>query len=94
VFQLYFSAKWGESDMPARGVPVIRPLTIAEAAGEGSRRALLVALRARIALALENPTVPGRDLASLSLRLLEIVKEIEAIDAEGGGDDVGSCRNP
>jgi hypothetical protein len=66
-------------------------LTISEAADSGSRRDLLVALRARIALALENPTVPGRELPSLSLRLLEIVKEIEAVDAEGGGDDVSDA---
>jgi hypothetical protein len=69
--------------------PPGRPLTISEAAGQGNRRDLLVALRDRIAQALENQTVPGRDLASLSLRLLEIAKEIEAIDAEGGGDNVG-----
>jgi hypothetical protein len=73
------------------GEPTRRPLTISQAAKDGSRRDLLVALRDRIARALENPNTLPRDLASLSLRLLDIVKEIEAIDAEGGGDDVGKA---
>ena len=33
----------------------------------------------------------ARDLAALSRRLLEIAEDIEAIDAEGGVDDVGNA---
>ena len=36
-------------------------------------------MRRRIARALDDPNTPGRDLASLSRRQLEIGKEIEAI---------------
>lgn len=56
------------------------PRTILEAA-DGSARELLVAMRNRIAKTLDEPNCPARDQASLSRRLLEIRKEIEAIDA-------------
>jgi hypothetical protein len=61
------------------------------AAQSGSHRDLLVALRSRIAQAVEDPNTPPRDLASLSRRLLEIAKEIEAIDADDQGDEVGAA---
>jgi hypothetical protein len=77
--------------MPPRGLPTIRSLSISEAASEGTHRDLLVALRDRIATALENQAIGGRDLASLSLRLLELVKELELIDVEAGGDAVGNA---
>lgn len=57
------------------------PRNILEAAGTGSARDLLVAMRNRIAKTLDEPNCPARDQASLSRRLLEIRKEIEAIDA-------------
>lgn len=68
-----------------------RPLTVKAAADSGARRDLLVALRARIATDIDNPNTPARDLAALSRRLLEIVKEIEALDAEAGTDDIGDA---
>lgn len=57
------------------------PRSIVEAADEGSARDLLVAMRNRIARTLDEPNCPARDQASLSRRLLEIRREIEAIDA-------------
>lgn len=39
-----------------------------------------MALRARVAKAVENPETPARDLAALTRRLQEIAKEIAAID--------------
>ena len=57
------------------------PRTIVEAASDGTARDLLVAMRNRIAKTLDEPNCPARDQASLSRRLLEIRKEIEAIDA-------------
>ncbi|OZC80644.1 hypothetical protein CH274_13265 [Rhodococcus sp. 06-418-5] len=56
------------------------------AAMSGSHRALLVAMRDRIAGAVSNPNCPPRDLASLTKRLQDIANEIEAIDARD--DDV------
>ena len=47
----------------------------------GSARELLVAMRDRTAVAVENPNTPARDLAALTKRLMEIVREIEALDA-------------
>lgn len=66
-----------------------RPKTVTEAAKGGSTRELLAATRDRIAVAVEDPTTPARDLAALSKRLMDTVREIEAIDArtqEAGSD--------
>jgi len=56
------------------------PRTITEAAADGTQRELLVTMRTRIAKSLDDPTTMARDLASLSRRLLEISREIDAID--------------
>lgn len=75
-----------EADVPAR------PKSITEAASVGTHRELLVAMRDRIAKAVEDPNCPPRDLASLSRRLHELSKDIEQHDAieaqevRGGGD--------
>lgn len=55
--------------------------TVVEAAQGGTTRELLAATRDRIAVAVENPNTAARDLASLTKRLMETVREIEAIDA-------------
>jgi len=57
------------------------PKTITEAASHGTHRELLVAMRDRIAKAVEDPNCPPRDLASLSRRLHELSKDIEQHDA-------------
>ncbi len=45
-------------------------------------------MRARIAKAVEDPNTPARDLAALTKRLIEVVRDIEAIDArDEDGDD-------
>ena len=62
--------------------PVVsKPKTVSQAADSGSTRELLVAMRTRIAKAVENPETPARDLAALTKRLVEVVRDIEAIDA-------------
>lgn len=58
-----------------------RTKSVTQAADSGTPRELLVALRTRIAKQVEDVNCPPRDLASLSRRLLEIAKEIEALDA-------------
>jgi hypothetical protein len=75
------------------GVPVGKRAelpSISAAAASGSRRDLLVAMRDKIARDLDDG-VPARELASLTRRLLEIAKDIEAIDAAEDGDDVGEA---
>ena len=56
--------------------------SVTEAASGGSRLDLLVSMRARVAEAVEDPSTPPRDLASLTRRLLEIANEIAAIEAQ------------
>jgi hypothetical protein len=65
--------------------------SVKAAAESGVRRDLLVAMRARIATDIDSPKTPARDLAALTRRLLDIVKEIEAIDAEESDDDIGTA---
>lgn len=73
---------------PGEKAPPAKPKTITEAADGGTTRELLVAMRARIAKAVEDPNTPARDLAALTKRLVEVVRDIEAIDArtDEGGD--------
>lgn len=71
----------------------VRSLSVSEAAESGSDRELLVAMRSRIAVAVADPDTPPRDLAALTKRLSEVVREIAALDlreaeaavAAGGG---------
>lgn len=57
------------------------PLTVSDAAERGSHRDLLVAMRQRIATAVQDPKCPPRDLAALTRRLQDIAGEIKALDA-------------
>ncbi|AKU15755.1 hypothetical protein VV02_07650 [Luteipulveratus mongoliensis] len=56
-------------------------MKVEAAVAEGTRRDELVAMRARIAKAIDDPGIRGADLAALSRRLMEIGKELEAYDA-------------
>jgi hypothetical protein len=69
--------------------------TVSSAASEGDRRDLLVAMRSRIATAVEDPNTPARDLAALTRRLMEIAKDIEAIDARAAeeAEDAGTTAD-
>lgn len=80
-------AKPGEKAAPTKPA---RPKTVTEAAESGSTRDLLVATRTRIAKAVEDPNTPGRDLAALTNRLMQIVREIEALDARDAEEDDGA----
>ena len=77
-------------DAPRPRRQVKRAMTVTKAAKDGSTRDLLVAMRDRVAKDVENPNTPARDLAALTRRLMEITKEIDAIDAraaEEAGED-------
>lgn len=65
----------GESAKP------VKPKSVTQAAKGGVKRELLVAMRDRVATAVEDPATPARDLAALTRRLVEIADRIEAIDA-------------
>jgi hypothetical protein len=68
-----------------------RRLTVVQAAAEGSHRAMLVALRGRIAAAVAAPGCPAVALAALSRQLVLISAELEKIDAR---DDIGGGEAP
>lgn len=57
-----------------------KTLSVSQAAASGDHRALLIAIRERIAATVSSPDCPPRDLAALTKRLSDIAKEIEAID--------------
>jgi len=70
--------------------------SVAEAAATGDHRALLVAMRERIARTVSNPDCPPRDLASLTRRLQDIAKEIEGLDLrekQEGSDSAGATAD-
>jgi hypothetical protein len=67
----------GPDEKPVSG----KRKSVTEAADDGTTRELLVATRTRIAKAVEDPNTPARDLAALTKRLFEVVRDIEAIDA-------------
>ena len=68
-----------------------RAQTITEAADKGTMRDLLVAMRSRTAKAVEDPNTPARDLAALTRRLLEIARDIEAIDAREDDEEASGA---
>ncbi len=67
--------------------PKAKPKTVSQAAASGSHRELLAAMRDRIAVAVEHPNTPARDLAALTKRLADVAREIEAIDAKDEQED-------
>lgn len=70
--------------------PTVTPPESVKSAAAGSYRGLLIALRDNIAGQIDEG-IQARDLAALSRRLLEISKELEAIDAAEKGDDIGKA---
>ena len=66
---------------PDEKKPVEKPKTVTQAAKSGTPRDLLVSMRDRVAKDVENENTPARDLAALTKRLMEIVRDIAAIDA-------------
>lgn len=73
--------------------PRRRAKSVTQAAANGTARELLVAMRDRVAKAVENPNAADRDLAALTRRLMEISREIEAIDARAA-EDVSDGATP
>lgn len=55
--------------------------SVTQAVASGTQREQLVAMRARIARAIDDPNIRGADLAALTRRLLEVGREVEALDA-------------
>ena len=68
-------------------------LSLINAAESGDVRAVLVALKMRIARTIQDTTTPPRDLAALSRRLMEISRDLQAIDAADAEDDLGRAHH-
>jgi|JI10StandDraft_1071094.scaffolds.fasta_scaffold05700_24 hypothetical protein len=71
------------------------PRSLVDAADAGDERAMLVLLRRNIAGELEKSTTPARDKASLSIRLMQLTKDIQAYDARAKEDaaDAGEVED-
>ena len=59
-----------------------KPQSVFEAASSGDSMATLVAMRDRVSKALSAEDCPPRDLSSLTRRLQEIIKDIDAKRAQ------------
>lgn len=68
-----------------------KPVTVKAAAESGDRRALLTAVRSRLASDIDNPATPPRDLAALTRRLLEVARDLEMLTAAEKADDIGEA---
>lgn len=72
---------------PGEKLANTKPKTVTQAAAGGDTRELLVAMRSRIAVAVEDPTTPARDLAALTKRLADVAIAIAAMDAANEQED-------
>lgn len=79
---------------PGEGAKKPPRRSVLDAAESGSHRDLLVAMRDRIARTVQNPDCPPRDLASLTRRLQDIAKEIEAIDVRAAEEASEGAASP
>lgn len=70
------AAKPGEKPAPKR------PESVASAVTDGSARDVNLAMQDRIAKAIDAEDIRGADLAALSRRLIELRKELAALDAQ------------
>lgn len=87
----------GPDERPAPDIPT----TLVDAAKQGNERAMLVFLRAKLAETISASTTPARDQASLSIRLLQINRDIQLFDAraaeeakQGDDEDVDETFDP
>lgn len=67
---------------------------VANAAATGTTRDLLVAMRERVADAVDDEATPARDLAALTKRLREIAADIAALDAREQEDESDAANVP
>lgn len=78
------------TDAVPKAAPQRKTKSVAQAAADGDARGTLIGMRARVATAIDDPNTPARDLAALTRRLMEITKDIEAMDARDQDEAKGS----
>ena len=68
---------------PGEVAPVAaRPESVSDAVQTGTPRDVNIAMQDRIAKAIDSADIKGADLAALSRRLIELRKELAALDAQ------------
>lgn len=72
---------------PDEQAPAKPRVTITEAVKDGSRREVLVAMRARVARTLEDPATPAHAIARLVREVSDLDREIRAMDEANEDDD-------
>lgn len=80
------AVKPGEKAPAKRAPRKVLPKSVVAAARSGDRRLLLVALRNRIAEAIDDPKAGGPALAALIRQQRDIAAEIQAMDAAARGE--------
>ncbi len=68
--------------------------SVLAAVKSGDLREQFVAMRTRIATAIDDPNIRGADLAALSRRLHELSKEIAVLDASSSGEAESAAATP
>lgn len=67
-------------------------MSVSDAARKGTELDLLISMRDVVADAITDDC-PKRELASLTLRLANIVKEINTLKSAEGGDSIGEAAS-
>lgn len=68
-----------DPEAPTPDKAPVKAKNVKDACDSGDRRAVLVALRTRLARTIDDPGTPARDLAALSRRLLEVTKDLDSL---------------
>ena len=69
------------------------PATILAATETGDPMDVLVAMRRRLAKAIDDPNCPPRDLAALTRRLDQVNAQIEELKSRNGDDPIGEAAD-
>ncbi|MEE2853504.1 MAG: hypothetical protein VX424_12745 [Actinomycetota bacterium] len=86
------AVKAGEKAPAKRAPRKVTPKSVVAASASGDLRQMLVALRNRIAKAIDDPKTPAPALAALIRHQMDIAARIQAIDL--AADAVESRSNP
>lgn len=76
-----------------RAARKVTPKSVVAAAASGDLRQMLVALRNRIAKAIDDPRTPAPALAALIRQQIEIAARIHAIDRAADADSSASAKS-
>lgn len=84
------AVKAGEKAPVKRAPRKVTPRSVTAAAASGDLRQMLVALRNRVAKAIDDPKTPAPALAALIRQQMDIAARIQAIDLAAGAGSLTS----